>query len=151
MPDDYPFLKSLSARVFGRYSTVPVATLRASVSSPDAEVIVADARGESAGFAIVDFHTPDRPHEIFGDAPVAYLSAIAVRPDLHRRGLGLALLEECEAVARERSAIAMWLNTAVDNTSARALFERSGYLVALSIDRYYARGQRALAMFKSLR
>ena len=62
-----------------------------------AEVLIADADGEAAGFALF-FHN----YSTFLGRPGIYLEDLYVRPELRGRGYGKALLARLAAIARER-------------------------------------------------
>lgn len=56
-----------------------------------------------------------------------YLAELYVRPPLRGQGLGRALMERAIELAKERGADGMDLNTAVDDTAARGLYESLGF------------------------
>jgi ribosomal protein S18 acetylase RimI-like enzyme len=56
-----------------------------------------------------------------------YLAELYVRPPLRGQGLGRALMERAIALAKERGADGMDLNTAVEDTAARGLYESLGF------------------------
>ena len=56
-----------------------------------------------------------------------YLAELYVVPGERGRGLGRALLHEAMAMARERGAGYMDLNTGEDDTAARRLYEATGF------------------------
>ena len=62
--------------------------------------LVARADGEIAGYAVVSFH-PDYPP--FQAEALPYVDDLIVMPELRRRGVGSALMNEAERVAGERS------------------------------------------------
>ena len=57
----------------------------------------------------------------------AYLEELYVAPDRRGEGFGRELLEATMALARERGAVRIELGTSVDDRSARALYESSGF------------------------
>ena len=57
----------------------------------------------------------------------AELLSVAVRPVARGRGLGTALLAAAEQAAREAGAARMFLEVAIGNAAARALYARAGY------------------------
>ena len=65
---------------------------------------------------------------------VAYLQSVAVAPGLRRRGIGLQLVQRCEAQAEEWCAVGeveeAWLALALQNGAARRLYDSIGYEVA---------------------
>jgi ribosomal protein S18 acetylase RimI-like enzyme len=56
-----------------------------------------------------------------------YVDALATHPDMRRRGVARALLAEAEAQARGRGLPTVALDTALDNTAARALYASAGF------------------------
>ena len=62
-------------------------------------------------------------------APQWVLNDLYVDEAERRSGVAGALIDEAEQVAREVGSVALTLETAEDNTGARELYERRGYLV----------------------
>lgn len=56
-----------------------------------------------------------------------YLAELYVTPPMRGQGLGRALMERAIAVAKERGADGMDLNTSVDDEAARSLYESLGF------------------------
>jgi ribosomal protein S18 acetylase RimI-like enzyme len=56
-----------------------------------------------------------------------YVDALAVEPAWRRRGVAAALLEDAAARARGAGLAGIALDTGLDNTSAQALYERTGF------------------------
>lgn len=73
--------------------------------------------GKLAGFCVL-MYAPD----------VAHLLVIAVARDLHRQGLGGALLDWCEQQARERGLEGLLLEVRPSNASAISFYKGHGYL-----------------------
>ena len=67
-----------------------------------------------------------------GDA--LYVDALATSAALRRRGAGRALLAEAERRARDAGLVAVALDTGERNAPARALYERSGFVVSARRD-----------------
>jgi len=74
------------------------------------------------GFAQVRF----RPSLMTGELD-AYLEELYVAPGHRGRGLGRALLDAVVEVSRRRGAVHLDLNTSVDDTAARGLYESAGF------------------------
>lgn len=80
----------------------------------------------------------------------AEVLTIGVTPDYRRAGVAADLLASCEAEARERGAGRMFLEVSAANVAARALYDRAGYSEIGVRRRYYADGQDAQVLEKSL-
>jgi len=68
----------------------------------------------------------------------AEILTLAVHPDARRRGLGRALVESAAITAKGFGAEAFWLEVAVDNAAAIALYAATGFQAAGGRPRYYA-------------
>lgn len=148
---DRTFLTELSAEVFARYASRPRALMEQMLENGStlvAEHVLA-GRAIRLGLAVVDLSAPMRSSAF--EAPrLAHLAAIAVVPDAMGCGLGRELLEAAEDYARAHGAIAMSLQTAVDNHPAQRLFKRAGYSPILPLAEAYKGSQDAIYMSKSL-
>lgn len=89
---------------------------------PDEDVFIAELDGKPAGCAflvtLVDY---------FNERPHAHLSVLAVEKWAEGKGVGSALLDRCEAWAREKKSDRLTLSALVTNSRARALYERRGF------------------------
>lgn len=72
-------------------------------------------------------------------ADEAEILTLAVRPVARRRGLGGRLVGQGAAAAAARGAARLFLEVADDNTAARALYVRAGFVEAGRRPGYYAR------------
>lgn len=79
-------------------------------------------------------------------ADEAEILTIAVKPDRQRNGLGAILLDAAMATAKERKARAMFLEVAITNAGARALYGRHGFTEVGRRARYYPGGGDALVL-----
>src|SRR4030095_12095012 len=86
-----------------------------------AEYLIAWADGRPAGFFVLDWqgqqYLPGVPE----------ISSGEVRSDLLSRGIGTALIKECERRAKQHGAEQICLLVTHDNPNARRLYERLGY------------------------
>ncbi len=82
--------------------------------------------------------------------PEAELLTLAVAPDARRRGCGTSLLAAFEAAARARGADDVFIEVAVDNAPARALYAAQGYAQA-GLRRAYHGETDALVLRRDLR
>ncbi len=69
----------------------------------------------------------------------AEILTLAVHPEARRRGLGRALVQGAATTAEELGAQALWLEVAVDNMAAIALYGATGFQAAGKRPRYYTR------------
>ncbi len=74
------------------------------------------------GFAVLRFR-----ESLYTDALECYLAELYVVPDKRGQGIGRALMEEVFALAREKGATHIELNTSHDDVAARALYEKLGF------------------------
>jgi ribosomal-protein-alanine N-acetyltransferase len=82
---------------------------------------------------------------VAGEAEVLTL---AVHPDARRQGLGRALVQSAAVAARAVGAEVFWLEVAIDNESAIALYAGAGFQAAGKRPGYYGRkgGERIDAL-----
>jgi len=148
--EDVDFLVGLSQRVFRPYADRPGVAMMRMLRCPTSEVVVAATPEERLGFVVVDTVELARSFGPWARPALARIDAIAVRPNVRRRGLGRRLLFHAESLARARGAVALSLSTAESNHRARRLFEAAGYGLVAPIDDVYIDGQVGLAMLKPL-
>ena len=97
----------------------------------DGRAFTALLNREPAGYVSVQFHHWNRLAQIHG---------LAVRADLHRRGVATALVAEVERAATAWGARGVFVDTPVTNAAGRALYEALGYVEAYTMPHYYADG-----------
>jgi len=97
-----------------------------SCADQDGTLFVAEDAGQVVGFAAVQSRVVNEDADE-SDYHFALISDLGVNESHRGRGIGRALIEACEAFAREREA--HWLRIAVlgRNTLARGLYERCGF------------------------
>ncbi len=86
--------------------------------------LIAEDEGEPVGFLLMLESLPD---EVTGQDQ-AFIAYMAVERDRRGGGIGAALLSAAEDEARKRGLPYMALMVTDENASARALYERAGYL-----------------------
>ena len=111
------------------------------LAAPNVALIIAEERGELAGYALVLY--PPRSH-------LARLYSIAVAPHTAGRGVGTQLLAAAEAMARRRGRRAMRLEVHAHNSRAIARYEKSGYRLFGRVRDYYVDHGDALRFEKPL-
>jgi len=95
------------------------------------------ARTDAATFVAVD---ADDPESLVGyadvgersavegaDGAAAYLEAWYVQPEWRRKGIGKALMEACEAWAREKGYSEIGSDARLDNTESQRLHRKYGF------------------------
>lgn len=106
---------------------------------------VAESGGEIAG-TVMYLSEQGEPYRTVNwqlpfDAPVVVLHVLAVHPRHQGSGVGRALMDYAEVLGRERSALAVRLDTYKDNLPACRLYEKCGYsyrgLVDLGLEEKY--------------
>jgi ribosomal-protein-alanine acetyltransferase len=116
-------------------------SLREFLRAKHRPVVAATIDGELAGYALVALRKYARAVRIY---------SLAVDPRFARRGVGRALLRECEAYGRRHGRSALTLEVRYDNAAAIALYEASGFRQFGEHAHYYADGATALRYEKSL-
>ena len=85
-----------------------------------------------------------------GPRGAGHVITIDVLKDARRAGLGSRLLTAAEERLREQGCAWVFLETAVDNTSAMSFYKRHGYFLVKTVPRYYATGVDAFVLKKDL-
>jgi [ribosomal protein S18]-alanine N-acetyltransferase len=113
--------------------------LREYLELPGADCMVAEVEQKIAGFLVA-------AHE----RRVGYIVTIDVLKDYRRAGVGALLLAEAERRLAAAGVRQVDLETATDNASAIAFWEKHGYRTRGVIKRYYPNGRDAFSMSKLL-
>jgi ribosomal protein S18 acetylase RimI-like enzyme len=121
-PDDAPSLARLLEAFNGPPVSAEQAHTRLLAIHGVETVLVAEIEGEAVGFASLRLI----PY-LSDDAPYAELTELYVADTHRRRGIGHALLERAEALARERGAAEIILLTGQTNETAQAFYRSLGY------------------------
>jgi ribosomal-protein-alanine N-acetyltransferase len=106
---------------------------------PGAECVIAEENGEVVGFCLTS-HQQAR----------GYIITIDVLAEFRRRGVGTALLAEVERRLAGRGVKEIGLETATDNESAIAFWQKHGYRTRGVSKGYYPGGRDAYAMIKAI-
>ena len=99
---------------------------------------VAETEGKIAG-TVMYLHTQDPAYQTAHwqlpfDIPVLTLHILAIHPDYQGKGVGRALMDYAETLAKERGALAVRLDTHENNTPACRLYEKCGYSMRGLVD-----------------
>ena len=113
--------------------------MRAYLNAPGAECVVAEGVGGVAGFCI----TVRKKEK-------AYIVTIDVLEAFRKRGVGSAMLAEAEKRLAMQDVHTIALDTATDNSSAIAFWQKHGYRKIGVRQGYYPNGRDAFAMIKSI-
>lgn len=125
-PEAAPALHALHAPLFDPPWTTE--SLAGQIAQPESSAIAGLYAEELAGFVL--FRT------VLDEAEILIL---AVAPEHQRRGIGRTLLHAALGLAKARGAHAMWLEVAVDNAPALALYDSAGFSPSGRRPRYYQR------------
>ena len=109
------------------------------IANPDTNVIVAGPAGALAGFGIMSY---------LGDE--AHLALFAVATAHRRRGVGSAMLEWLENVARVAGVRRIRVECRRSNDAARNFYGEHGYHESVIVRRYYRGLEDAIALEKHL-
>jgi len=111
----------------------------AMIFDPEAVVLLARTRIETAGFAIMEFHEAN-----------AHLNLLAVKPRHRRAGVARALIGWLEASARVAGIAAINLEVRSSNREAREFYASLGYEPQKTLEGYYRGREDALRMVHQL-
>ena len=114
--------------------------LREFLTAPDSFTRIAEIGGNIVGFVIAYLELPDLGHIVTLD----------VLMEWRRRRVGMRLMDAAEEWLRKREARLVYLETAEDNHAAQRFYKTRGFRTLHKIARYYADGNSALLMGKSL-
>jgi ribosomal protein S18 acetylase RimI-like enzyme len=92
--------------------------------------LIASADGRPVGHALVRWGGTTNPELrwlLDARARHPYVEALLVHPSFRSRSIGSQILDVAEKLARDRGFRLIGLAVAVENTRARALYERRGY------------------------
>ena len=149
-PGDEAFIHDVASAAFAAYSHDPRRAIRSILGDRTAEALVAEVDLLRVGFVVLQYEQLARDFGPWVRPTAARLNAIAVSPQAQGRGIGRRLLERAEAAARGRPSLSLSLATSERNTRARRLFTAAGFVPFARLDRYYAGGQAAVLMHRSL-
>ncbi|MFA6317095.1 MAG: ribosomal protein S18-alanine N-acetyltransferase [Elusimicrobiota bacterium] len=133
-PEDLPDLLAIEACC----PSAPqwsAASLAAELGSERSRLLVLEADGRVAGFAVLLMVPPD-----------AELTSIAVRPEVQGRGLGRSLLDAAVEEARSAGCSKLSLEVSAANLRALAVYEAAGFRPVGRRPKYYADSSDAVLM-----
>lgn len=123
----------------------PAAVFEGELAHPDTTALVwrDPASGVVRGTIVYRVVPGEVGHEID-------LHQVAVHPEARRAGVGRALVDHLIADGLSRGARRVTLEVRRDNTPARALYERLGFVILATRRGYYHDGEDALVLAKEL-
>jgi ribosomal-protein-alanine N-acetyltransferase len=110
-----------------------------SIRDPATNVVVALEGDTPLGFGIMKYHDEE-----------AHLLLLAVRAAMGRRGVGRALVQWLEDVARVAGVGQVYLEARTTNGGARAFYRRLGYREIERLGGYYQQRESAVRLAKDL-
>lgn len=138
-PEDFETLNEIDQACYEPAIAYSKREFRNYLRFPGAECVIAEENGKVAGFCLAA-HQQAR----------GYIITIDVLEKFRRRGVGTALLAEAERRLAMHGVKEIGLETATDNESAIAFWQRHGYRTRGVWKGYYPGGRDAFSMTKVL-
>ncbi|MGH9575202.1 MAG: GNAT family N-acetyltransferase [Candidatus Acidiferrales bacterium] len=138
-PRDFDMLCELDRTCFSPAIAYSRAEMRAYLNAPGADCVVAENKERIVGFCIT----------ARGKAK-AYIVTIDVADNARKQGIGSALIGEAEKTLAAKGVRVIALDTATDNVSAIAFWQKHGYRKIGIRKGYYPDGRDAFAMMKPI-
>ncbi len=138
-PEDFETLYEIDQACYEPAIAYSKREFRNYLRFPGAECVIAEENGKLAGFCLTA-HQQAR----------GYIITIDVLEKFRRRGVGTALLAEVERRLAAHGVEEIGLETATDNDSAIAFWQRHGYRTRGVWKGYYPGGRDAFSMTKVL-
>ena len=101
--------------------------------------VAEDDAGKVAGYAGM--------HTMFDEA---YITNVAVRPDMRRQGIATALLRRLESIAKMSEVTRMLLEVRESNDAARSAYEKQGFRPIAVRPRYYIKPTEDAIIYEKL-
>ncbi len=136
---DFPTLFRIDQACYPPGIAYSKTTLRWFLNLPGAKCLVAEAAAKIAGFILAEQH-----------APLAHIITIDVVESGRRSGIGSALLRVIEEDLALQGVRMVVLETAINNESAVAFWQKHGYRIQSVLERYYLGRLDAYEMKKAL-
>jgi [ribosomal protein S18]-alanine N-acetyltransferase len=140
-PDDLETLYRIDQACFPGGVSYSRQELAAFITHRTSKTWVAVASEQIIGFLVAG-RAPQR---------LGHIITIDVAEHWRRRNVGTALMDSAEAWAHAQRLRFVYLETAEDNLTAQAFYEKRGYATLKRIPRYYANGAAACVMVKALK
>jgi ribosomal-protein-alanine N-acetyltransferase len=140
-PSDLPILYEIDQTCFLPGVSYGKSELASFIAERGSRTWIAEEGGEIVGFLIADRAGPRAAHIV----------TIDVRAEWRRRGVGRILMDAAEEWATDQKVELIYLETADDNLIAQRFYQVRGYAKVERVEGYYANGQAAWVMAKSLK
>ena len=141
-PQDYPALRALEDLAFQEWRRASERSLKRSLASPRQSVWVIEhpkRRKELAALLVLWHHkTRLRVYDV------------ATHPDVRGEGLGYALMQHAEALARKAGCRDVSLEADEKDAALVAWYRRQGYRVVERLPRFYVGGRPAVRLRKEM-
>jgi len=138
-PSDFETLYEIDQQCFGPILGYSRPDLRSYLSLPGSDCVIAETAGKVAGFLVTAHETA-----------VGSVVTIDVLSDYRRQGAATLLLGESERRLAAAGVGTIELETATDNTSAIAFWQKHGYRKRGIQKGYYPDGRDAYSMTKAI-
>ena len=138
-PHDFAGLHKLDQACFPPGISYSKTTLHYFLTLASADCVVAAEGNRIAGFVLSE----ENP-------PLAHIITLDVAEKQRRSGAGTALLQQLESNLSARGVRTVLLETAIDNEAAVAFWQRHGYRIKATLQRYYLGRLDAYEMRKIL-
>jgi ribosomal-protein-alanine N-acetyltransferase len=143
--DDFDTLWQIDQECFDPQLAYSRAEMAFYMSRPGAFTLVAEAEGgKGQGFDILGFIVAESRRK------TGHIITIDVVRKARRAGVGSALLEAAEQQLLRAGAVAVALETPVNNVAAIRFYKQTGYFVEKTVAGYYSGHIDALVMTKEL-
>jgi ribosomal protein S18 acetylase RimI-like enzyme len=96
------------------------------LGDPTVRIFIAESDGEAVGYILCKL-VERTPNPFTFAMSSLHVDQISVRPDARRRGVGFALMQQAETLAKEWDVQRVQLDSWDFNINAHAFFERSGF------------------------
>jgi ribosomal-protein-alanine N-acetyltransferase len=143
-PSDFEALFTIDQACFPNSIAYGRRQLKAYLQSQGSRCIVAEIAGPAMKKTIAGFILTERSNEF------AHVITLDVLKPYRRQAVGSDLLGAAEKEASAAGVAIMYLETAITNKGAIALWKKHGYRESGTIENYYGRGQHAFEMIKRL-